>query len=134
MICQNSSNSATGWPLLLVVTFWLATRIQFVQFNPYATSKSFSIIISSELLSIPDRLSFIWSATRDAVIRRCQINPTYRYGLQFEVKNNYLHLLLLILLSGNIATNPGPINNHHFDVCHSMRKVLEVTLNYLMGH
>ena len=78
MICQNSSNSATGWPLLLVVTFWLSTRIQFVQFNPYATSKSFSIIISSELLSIPDRLSFIWSATRDAVIR-CQINPTYRY-------------------------------------------------------
>ena len=48
MICQNSSNSATGWPLLLVVTFWLSTRIQFVQFNPYAPQ---SLSVSSFLQS-----------------------------------------------------------------------------------
>ena len=41
------------------------------------------------------------------------ISYTYRYGLQFEVKNNNLHLLLNILLSGDVATNPGPCKDQH---------------------
>ena len=32
----------------------------------------------------------------------------YLYGLQFQINNNNLHLLLWILLSGDIAINPGP--------------------------
>ena len=32
----------------------------------------------------------------------------YRYGLQFQINNNNLHLLLWILLSGDVALNPGP--------------------------
>jgi hypothetical protein len=32
----------------------------------------------------------------------------HRYGLQFNIANSNLHLLLCILLAGDIATNPGP--------------------------
>ena len=32
----------------------------------------------------------------------------HRYGIQFETKSINLHLLLCILLAGDIATNPGP--------------------------
>ncbi|CAB4045826.1 Hypothetical predicted protein [Paramuricea clavata] len=36
----------------------------------------------------------------------------HRYGLQFNITtSNYLHLLLCILLAGDIATNPGPACN-----------------------
>ena len=35
----------------------------------------------------------------------------HRYGLQFNIANSNLHLLLCILLAGDIATNPGPACN-----------------------
>jgi hypothetical protein len=38
-------------------------------------------------------------------------NINHRYGLQFRILNNYSQVFLCILLSGDIATNPGP-NNH----------------------
>ena len=38
------------------------------------------------------------------------------YGLEFNIKQKSLHLVLCILLAGNIATNPGPttIENGQF--------------------
>ena len=36
------------------------------------------------------------------------MSSKYRYGLEFKIKENNLHLFLLILLSGDVATNPGP--------------------------
>ena len=76
----------------------------------YTTPKSNNVLISSELSSIPDRLCCIWMSTRDAVLRKRSLSFNYRYGLQFEIKNKYQHLLLIILLSGDVATNPGPTN------------------------
>ncbi|CAB4041921.1 Hypothetical predicted protein, partial [Paramuricea clavata] len=35
----------------------------------------------------------------------------HRYGLQFNITTSNLHLLLCILLAGDIATNPGPVCN-----------------------
>ncbi len=46
-------------------------------------------------------------------VMKCRLSSTYRYGLQFEVKNNNLHLLLYILLSGDVAINPGPCKDQH---------------------
>ena len=66
-----------------------------------------NFFISPDLTSIPDRLSFIWTATRDIVLRKRRLSSTYRYDLQFQVKNNNLHLVY-ILLFGDVATNPGP--------------------------
>jgi hypothetical protein len=36
------------------------------------------------------------------------MSSKYRYGLEFKIKKNNLHLFLLILLSADVATNPGP--------------------------
>ncbi len=99
-------------PLLWLI-LWILTRAKTEQSCYSTTSIPGNFIISSELTSIPDRLIFIWSATRDVVLRKCRLSPTYRYGLQFEVKNNNLHLLLNILLSGDVATNPGPCKDQH---------------------
>jgi hypothetical protein len=34
-----------------------------------------------------------------------------RYGLQLNIANSNLHLILCILLAGDIATNPGPVQS-----------------------
>ena len=44
------------------------------------------------------------------MLRKRSLPFNYRYDLQFEIKNNNRHLLLIILLSGDMATNPGPTN------------------------
>ncbi len=99
--------------IIPLLWLWILTRTKTEQPCHSTTSIPGNFIISSELTSIPDRLIFIWSATRDVVLRKCRLSSTYRYGLQFEVKNNNLHLLLYILLSGDVAINPGPCKNQH---------------------
>ena len=66
------------------------------------------IAVFSNLISIPNRLSFISAGTRDYVLRKYEMSSKYRYGLEFKLKNNYLHLFLLIVLFGEVALNPGP--------------------------
>jgi hypothetical protein len=39
----------------------------------------------------------------------------HRYGLQLNIANSNLHLLLRILLAGDIATNPGPVQSRRTD-------------------
>ena len=48
------------------------------------------------------------TSTRDKILRKQAMLSYHRYGLQFEIRNKNLHLLLCILLAGDIATNPGP--------------------------
>ena len=68
------------------------------------------LIISPSLLNsrlyLIYRLSFIWTSTRDNILRKPRAN--HRYGLEFKIKHHTIHLLLYILLAGDIATNPGP--------------------------
>ena len=44
------------------------------------------------------------------MLRKRSLSFNYRYDLQFEIKNNNQHLLLIILLLGDVAANPGPTN------------------------
>jgi hypothetical protein len=69
-----------------------------------------NISICSELTSIPGRLGLLWTSTRDRVLRKYNLplNNYHRYGLHFNIKNNYSQLFLFILLAGDVATNPGP--------------------------
>ncbi|CAB4010566.1 Hypothetical predicted protein [Paramuricea clavata] len=96
------------WFLILAVSFWLLKRSKTALPHRNNTSMPGNIVISSKLTSIPDRLSYIWTSTRDVVLRKCAMSSKYRYGLEFKIKKNNLHLFLLILLSGDVATNPGP--------------------------
>jgi hypothetical protein len=71
-----------------------------------ATGKN--ILISSELAILPDKLSFIWASTRDRKLRKFALLYKHRYGLEFHISHKCSHIVLLILLAGEIATNPGP--------------------------
>ena len=82
------------------------SKPQQIQLNTKATPNADNISISSELTSLSDRLSFVWTSTRDNILRKPRAN--HRYGLEFKIKHHTIHLLLYILLAGDIATNPGP--------------------------
>ena len=107
--------STVCWVFYVTMLVRLLSRSKPTLYH-YTTSKSNNVLISSELSSILDRLCctssvyFCRTSTRDAVLRKRSLPFNYRYGLQFEIKNKYHYLLLIILLSGDVATNPGPTN------------------------
>jgi hypothetical protein len=97
------------WTLILTVIVLLSKRSK-PEIVHYDGNANFSnIAISSELISIPGRLGLLWTSTRDRVLRKYNLplNNYHRYGLQFNVNNNYSQFLF-ILLAGDVATNPGP--------------------------
>jgi hypothetical protein len=100
-----------------MVISWFAKRSKpkFVQYETVTTS----VNIASELLPISERLCLLWTSTRDNVLRKYNLplKSTHRYGIQFDIKNNKLHLFLCILLAGDIATNPGPSIIPNTNVC-----------------
>jgi hypothetical protein len=53
----------------------------------------------------------MWTSTHDYVLRKWSSPCQHRYGLEFKVKHKILHLVLCILLAGDIATNPGLVQN-----------------------
>jgi hypothetical protein len=116
--------------LFLSITFWLYSRSKPVVDSEIPSSTPQTFNISSELSSISNRLRYIWITTRDNILRKCSLSSKYRYGLLFQINNN-THLLMWILLSGDIATNPGPGNDP--GVFPSMPRVFEVPQNYLTG-
>lgn len=92
---------------IISLTIWLTSRSK--PTLPHLEQYS-QVIISSELTSIPNKFSFVWTSTRDKILRKSTIptSPNHRYGLQFNITNQNVHLLICILLAGDIATNPGP--------------------------
>ena len=80
------------------------TKLQRVFLDDKTTLENF--FISSELTLLPDRLGFIWISTQDKFLRKFNYPRNYRYGLEFNLKHKSLHLVMCILLAGDIATNP----------------------------
>jgi hypothetical protein len=69
-----------------------------------------NVFINSELTILPEKQCCIWISTRDVIQRKFSM-PTKRFHLtDFNINNKKSHVLLCILLSGDIATNPGLIN------------------------
>ena len=69
-----------------------------------------NIFISSELITLPERLCYVWVSTRDVVLRKYNLpcNSRHRYGLNLQTNRKISHAAILLLLAGDIATNPGP--------------------------
>ena len=59
----------------------------------------------------------LWSSTRDNTLRKSTfpLMSNHRYGLQHNIANSNFHLLLRILLAGDIATNPAPVQSRRTD-------------------
>ena len=66
------------------------------------------LVIGPELVIIPEKHCFLWTATRDFNQKNFNYPTSYRYGLGLKTNCNLSRIFLLILPSGNVATNPGP--------------------------
>ncbi len=66
------------------------------------------MVINPAIANLPDKLCFTWSATPDSKQRKFNYPTNYRYGLNLLINRQTLHVFLLILLAGDIATNPSP--------------------------
>ena len=75
--------------------------------NIFTNSTGKFILISSELAVLPEKMCFIWTSMRDRNLRKFNLPDKHRYGLEFQISRNCFHVVLLIL-AGDIATNPGP--------------------------
>jgi hypothetical protein len=69
------------------------------------------VIINPELAILPENLCYVWTATRDCKQRKFNYTPNYRYGLNLQINRKTIHVFLLILLAGDVATNPGPCSS-----------------------
>ena len=99
-----------------IIFLWLALfgthniknmwKSEFVPLAALPTSTS--VLIASDLTIISDRLCVLWMSTQDNSLRKSNFPCKHRYGLKFDIQHKKWHLVLLILLAGDIATNPGP--------------------------
>ena len=71
---QSISNSLARCFLIFAISIWWFTRSETTLPPHNNTSIPGNIAISSNLISIPDRLIFIWTGTRDYVLRKCAMS------------------------------------------------------------
>ena len=94
--------------LLLFSILKLSVKVNRYANKTQITSKN--ILICSELVNLPEKLCYVWVSTRDVVFRKYNLpcNNQYRYGLHLQINRKISHASILLLLAGDIATNPGP--------------------------
>ena len=104
---DQSSNFIWFFTLFLIMRLARTTpELEYYEQEP----RPKNIFIASELAMISDKLCLLWTSTRDCSLRKFNYPCNYRYGLELQIKHKNLHLLLCILLAGDIATNPGSIS------------------------
>ena len=80
-----------------------------IKASSFSNRKYFKWIeINSELAALPENLCCIWSSTRDFRKRKFYFTCNHRYGIELRTGRKLLHVILCILLAGDVATNPGP--------------------------
>ena len=52
---------------------------------------------------------WLWTATRDLKLRKFNYPLNYHYGTNLQIARKTPRLVFLILLAGDVATNPGPL-------------------------
>ena len=95
--------------MLFVIIFCLCSKLK--RSDGINKTSIDSFVISSELAVLPEKLCYIWTATRDVKQRKLNYPEKLRYGLNFKLNLKLLHVFLLILLTGDVATNPGPCSS-----------------------
>ena len=88
------------WTIILFISIlWLCLKTRRVFQQCDAISDKFAI--SSELVILPERLCWAWTATRNQKLRKFN-------GINFQIARKTPHVVFCILLVGDVATNPGP--------------------------
>ena len=61
-----------------------------------------------EITILHGNICRIWTATQDIQQRKLNYPHWYRYGLNLEIDDKIHVFCCMILLAGDVATNPGP--------------------------
>ena len=94
--------------LLLTSTLKLSVKVNRDVNKTQNTSKN--VLICSKIVSLPEKLRYVWVSTRDVVFRKYNLpcNNQHRYGVNLQINRKITHASILLLLAGHIARNPGP--------------------------
>lgn len=92
--------------MLFRTIFWLCAKLK--PFLIHIKTSLNDIFISSELTILPNKVCCVWTSTCDFKQRKLNYPVNYHYGLDLQINRKTLHVILLILLAGDVATNPGP--------------------------
>ena len=105
---RQERHSTIQKPLFIFAILWLLF-LSVKQSSRNLMDSGSTLIISPELVILPNRLCSIWFTTQDKKSRKFNLpDDSYRYGLCFQIAKITSHTFMLILLAGDIATNPGP--------------------------
>ena len=96
--------------MVFVTILWLCSKLKSDNLPSKTTFNG--VVINSELAVLPEKLCCIWTATRDLKQRKYNYPLNYRYVVSLLINRKPFHVILLILLAGDVATNPGHISAH----------------------
>ena len=112
MSIANKQTLATAKNLIIILSSILCVCLKLqpshINCHPDTNSPLGNITISPNLAILPDKLCFVWISTRDTNLRKFNLPKYHRYGIELRTTKFSSHALICILLSGDIATNPGP--------------------------
>ena len=95
---------AIRWIFCATIIFWLLSRSIPMLVQIDANKSQLNFTISPELTSLFEKLSCLWTSTRDKILRKQAMLSYHRYGLQFEIRNKNLHLLQFFYASSLLET------------------------------
>jgi hypothetical protein len=83
--------------LLLFSILKLSVKVNRNANNTQITPEN--ILICSELVSLPEKLCYVWVSTRDVVFRKYNLpcNNQHRYGLNLQINSKISHASILRL-------------------------------------
>ena len=96
--------------MVFVTILWLCSKLK--RDNLPSETTLYDVVINSELAVLPEKLCCIWTATRDLKLRKYNYPLNYRSGVSLLINRKPLHVIIFILLVGDVATNPGPFSAH----------------------
>ena len=96
---------AIRWIFCATIIFWLLSRSIPMLVQIDANKSQLNFTISPELTSLFERLSCLWTSTRDKILRKQAMLSYHRYGLQLEIRNKNLHLLQFYYASSLLETS-----------------------------
>ncbi len=93
--------------MIILAILWLCLKLKHNS-NIGIQTTLHGVVISPELMELSEKLCCVWTATCDFKQRKFNYPLKYGYGLTLQIIRNLFHVFLLILLAGDVATNPGP--------------------------
>ena len=93
--------------MLFVTILWLCSKLKpsYIYIEPTLMALLLILNLQSYLINCVTS----GRATRDLKQRKLNYPLNYQYGIDLQIDRKLFHVVLLILLAGDVVTNPGPV-------------------------